>query len=245
MADKRVVIVTGGSRGIGEAISFEFARLGDTVIVNYLSNQARAEEVVAKIKEMDGQALAVKADISRLKDSQRLADEVAERFGKIDVLVNNAGLAKGGFLMLVGEDEWNEVIDTNLRGVFNMTKAVLPHMFDKKSGCIVNVSSLSGVTGLAGEVPYSAAKGGVISFTRALAKETAAFGIRVNAIAPGFIETGMMNGLTESDKEKHKKSIPLRRFGRPEEVSGVVRFLASVEAGYITGETIIVSGGIP
>lgn len=243
--DKRVVIVTGGSGGIGEAISLGFAFAGDIVVINYRSNAGRADETAQKIKAAGGEAFTVQADISSTGDAERLVAQVVLKYGRIDVLVNNAGIAKSGFLMLMGEAAWDEVIDTNLKGVYNMSKAVLPHMFDKKSGCIVNVSSLSGVTGLAGEVPYSAAKGGVISFTKALAKEVAKFGIRVNAVAPGFIDTEMMDSLNGADKERHMKSIPLGRFGRPEEVSGVVRFLASKEASYIIGETIIVSGGIP
>lgn len=243
--DKRVVIVTGGSGGIGEAISLGFARAGDIVVINYRSNAGRADETAQKIKAAGGEAFTVQADISSTGDAERLVAQVVSKYGRIDVLVNNAGIAKSGFLMLMGEAAWDEVIDTNLKGVYNMSKAVLPHMFDKKSGCIVNVSSLSGVTGLAGEVPYSAAKGGVISFTKALAKEVAKFGIRVNAVAPGFIDTEMMDSLNGADKERHMKSIPLGRFGRPEEVSGVIRFLASKEASYIIGETIIVSGGIP
>lgn len=245
MVEKRVVIVTGGSRGIGAAISEEFARLGDMVAINYRSNDAIAEQTVKMIKEAGGEASSFKADVSNPEEAKRLADEVAAKYGKIDVLVNNAGSVKGGFLMLFSEADWTSVIDANLKGVFSMCKAVLPHMFDRKSGSIVNVSSLSGITGLAGEVPYSAAKGGVIAFTKALAKETAAFGIRVNAVAPGFIDTGMMNSLNDADRQRHRKAIPLRRFGKPSEVAGVVKFLASNEAAYVTGETIIVSGGIP
>ena len=243
--DKRVVIVTGGSGGIGEAISLGFARAGDIVVINYRSNAGRAEKTAQKINAAGGEAFTVQADISSTEDAEKLVTQVVSRYGRVDVLVNNAGIAKSGFLILMGEVAWDEVIDTNLKGVYNMSKAVLPHMFDKKSGCIVNVSSLSGVTGLAGEVPYSAAKGGVISFTKALAKEVAKFGIRVNAVAPGFIDTEMMDSLNSADKERHMKSIPHGRFGRPEEVSGVVGFLASKEASYIIGETIIVSGGIP
>ncbi len=241
----RVVLVTGGSRGIGAAISLDFAGCGYSVVVNYLSNRARAEALVEKIRGAGGDAFPVRADVSKAEDVAEMVATVVDRYGRIDVLVNNAGIAKGGFLMLIDEATWQDVIDTNLRGVFNTCKSVMPHMIDAKRGAIVNVSSLSGITGLAGQVPYSAAKGGVIALTRALAKEVAHFGILVNAVAPGVIETDMTEEMTDKDKQRFIDNIPLGRFGTPEEVSGVVLFLASSAAGYITGETIVVSGGIP
>lgn len=243
--EKRVVLVTGGSRGIGGAVSVAFAGEGDIVAVNYLSNRRRAEDLVARINSSGGEAFCFQADVSKPDEAKRLVDEVAGRWDRIDVLVNNAGVARGGFLMLLNESAWDEVIDTNLRSVFNMSKAVLPHMIDRKKGVIINVSSLSAITGLAGETLYSAAKGGVISFTKAFAKEVAPFGILVNAVAPGAIETDMTGSLSAADIKRFTDMIPLKRLGRPEEVSGVIRFLASPAASYITGETIIISGGIP
>ena len=244
-SDNRVVIVTGGSRGIGEAIALAFASCGDAVVVNYLKSYGLAEDVVKKVKAAGGAGFAFKADISRLDEAMILCKTAIDRYGRIDVLVNNAGTSSSGFLMLTGSSEWESAISTNLTGVFNTCKAALQYMFDSKSGAIVNVASLAGITGLAGEVPYSAAKGGVISFTAALAKEVARFNIRVNAVAPGFIESEMTLAMSEAEKKRHAGVIPIGRFGRPSEVAGVVRFLASNEASYITGETLVVSGCIP
>ena len=242
---KRVVLVTGGGRGIGEAISVIFGKNGDIVVVNYLSNEKRAREVVAKIKEADGEAIALKADISRHDEAFRMVDEIVEKYGRLDVLVNNAGMAKGGLLMLLDEKDWDSVINANLKGVFNCCKAAVRQMIAQKKGIIINVSSLSGITGLAGQSDYSAAKGGVIAFTKAIAKELAQFGILVNAVAPGVIDTEMIGDVPEAIRKKFLEMIPLKRFGKPEEVAGIVKFLASPEASYITGEAIVVSGGLP
>jgi len=242
---KRVVLVTGGGRGIGEAISVIFGKNGDIVVVNYLSNEKRAREVVAKIKEADGEAIALKADISRHDEAFRMVDDIVEKYGRLDVLVNNAGMAKGGLLMLLDEKDWDSVINSNLKGVFNCCKAAVRQMIAQKKGIIINVSSLSGITGLAGQSDYSAAKGGVIAFTKAIAKELAQFGILVNAVAPGVIDTEMIGDVPEAIRKKFLEMIPLKRFGKPEEVAGIVKFLASPEASYITGEAIVVSGGLP
>ncbi|MBI3398662.1 MAG: 3-oxoacyl-ACP reductase FabG [Deltaproteobacteria bacterium] len=243
--DKRVVLITGGSRGIGEAISLAFAKNGDIAVVNYLSNKERAEAVVSKIKNFGGEAMAIKADVAKQDEVFKMTDEVVERYERLDVLVNNAGTAKGGLLMLLDEKDWDDVIDANLKGVFNCCKAVIRQMIAQKKGVIINISSLSGVTGLAGQSDYSAAKGGVIAFTKAIAKELAQFGILVNAVAPGLIDTAMIADIPDAVKKRFLEAIPLKRFGRPEEVAGIVKFLASPEAGYITGETIVVSGGLP
>ena len=242
---KRVVLVTGGGRGIGEAISVIFGKNGDIVVVNYLSNEKRAREVVAKIKEADGEAIALKADISRHDEAFGMIDDIVEKYGRLDVLVNNAGMAKGGLLMLLDEKDWDSVINANLKGVFNCCKAAVRQMIAQKKGIIINVSSLSGITGLAGQSDYSAAKGGVIAFTKAIAKELAQFGILVNAVAPGVIDTEMIGDVPEAIRKKFLEMIPLKRFGKPEEVAGIVKFLASPEASYITGEAIVVSGGLP
>ncbi len=243
--DKRVILVTGGSRGIGRAICLAFAAEGAAVVVNYNSSSKNAAQVALEIAEAGGEAMTVQANVANAIEVEEMVGEVIERFGKIDVLVNNAGITKGAPLLLTDEGSWNDVLDTNLKGVYNMIKSVMVHMISDRKGTIVNISSLSGITGLAGESPYSAAKGGVIAFTRAISKELAPFGILVNCVAPGAIETDMLKATPEAAKQKLLDLIPLKRFGRPEEVAGVVTFLASPEATYITGETIIVSGGLP
>lgn len=242
---RRVVIVTGGSRGIGEAICLAFAAEGAAVAVGYRTNEALADEVVKKVEAAGGEAMAVGCDVSKTGEAREMVDAVVRRFGTVDVLVNNAGIERSGLLLFTGEEDWDEVVDTNLKGVFNVSKAVVPHMIDRKNGVIVNVSSLSGITGLAGQAAYSASKGGVIAFTRALAKELAPFGILVNGVAPGMVETSMTDEMDEKIKKGFIDMIPLRRFAAAGEVAGVVRFLASPDASYITGETIVVSGGIP
>ncbi len=242
---RRIVIVTGGSRGIGAAVSRLFAASGDIVAVNYNSGKTAAEELINEITDSGGEAFSIKADISKSEDAKRLIDEVIARHEKIDVLINNAGITRNAMLMLHSEADWDDLIDINLKGVFHLCKNVTRHMFDRKSGVIINISSLSGVTGLAGASPYSATKGGLIAFTRSLAKELAPFGILVNCVAPGAVSTDMLSEMPQSEQERLKELIPLGRFGRPEEVAGVVRFLASPEASYITGETIVVSGGLP
>ncbi len=242
---RRIVIVTGGNRGIGAAISCRFATNGDIIAINYNSGKVAAEALVEEIKAGGAEAFAIQANISKSEDAKRLINEVVERYGRVDILVNNAGISKSTMLMLYNEADWDALIDINLKGVFHLCKNVSRQMFDQKSGVIINISSLSGVTGLAGEAPYSATKGGLIAFTRSLAKELAPFGIRVNCVAPGAIDTAMLAEIPESEQEKLKKIIPLGRFGLPDEVAGVVEFLASPAASYITGETIVVSGGLP
>ena len=243
--DRRVVLVTGGSRGIGEAISLTFGKSGYAVAVNYNSNRQKAESVVSSIKDAGSDAIAIKADVSKADEVFRMVDTVVEKYGRLDVLVNNAGMAKGGLLMLMDDKDWDNVIDINLKGVFNCCKAAVRQMIAQKKGAIINVSSLSGITGLSGQSDYSAAKGGVIAFTKAIAKELAQFGILVNAVAPGIIDTEMIGDIPDTVKKRFLEAIPLKRFGRPEEVAGIIKFLASPEASYITGETIVVSGGLP
>tara|TARA_B100000315_G_scaffold140420_1_gene129469 strand:+ start:582 stop:1325 length:744 start_codon:yes stop_codon:yes gene_type:complete len=242
--NKRVVLVTGGSRGIGETISLLFSSKGDIVAVNYLSNEEKAKEVVSKIEKTGGEAIAIKADVSKAAEVFNMVNKVIKQYGRIDVLINNAGNTRDVFLMLMDEKDWDAVLDTNLKGVFNCCKAVSREMIDQKRGIIINVSSLSGITGLAGQTNYSAAKAGVIAFTKSLSKELAPFGILVNAIAPGMVETEITENLPETAKKKFLDLIPLGRFGKPEEIAGVVHFLASPSAAYLTGEVIVVSGGI-
>lgn len=244
-SDRRVCLVTGASRGIGEAIARAFGRNGDIVVVNYLSNESRAHDVVGAIAASGGEAAAIKADVGIAADVTRMFDEVESRFGRLDVLVNNAGAARPGLLMLMDEADWDSVITTNLKGVFNCSKAATRQMISARKGSIINISSMSGITGLAGQTPYSAAKGGVIAFTKAAAKELAPFGIRVNVVIPGAIETEMLQDVPDDVRKRWLEMIPLKRLGRPDEVAGIVRFLASDEASYMTGEAVTVSGGIP
>jgi 3-oxoacyl-[acyl-carrier protein] reductase len=240
----RVVLVTGGGRGIGRGISLAFAEPGSRIAVNYRSDAAAAEGVVVEARLRGAEAMAVRADVTDLDQVRSMADAVAERFGEIDVLVNNAGGGRDGLLAMMEKDDWQSVIDLNLTSVFLCCRVVARRMMAERRGAIVNVSSLSGITGLPGQTNYSAAKGGVIAFTRALAQEVARFGIRVNAVAPGLIETDMAAGMSGPDRERLLTAVPLKRMGTPEEVGRVVRFLASDEASYITGETIKVTGGI-
>lgn len=242
---KRVVLVTGGSKGIGRAIAAVFATAGDTVIINYSTSHDGAEALRQELSFGNNAVSLARADVSDYAQVRHMIDSVIAEYGQIDALVNNAGIVRDGFLMLMPESDWNDVIGINLTGVFNCSKAVSQHMISRKSGVIINVASLSGITGLPGQVNYSAAKGGVIAFTRALSKELASFGIRVNAVAPGVIETDMTALFSEKTKRTFLDAIPLRRFGRPEEVASVVRFLASDDASYITGETICITGGLP
>jgi len=241
----RVVLVTGGSRGIGKAIAAAFASEGDAVIINYQRSANQAEAIRIELSTVSKSVALEQADVSDFNQVRKMVQNSIERYGQIDVLINNAGLAKDGFIMLMSERDWRDVIDVNLSGVFNCTKAVTEHMISRRRGVIINVASLSGITGLPGQVNYAAAKGGVIAFTKALSKELAPFGIRVNAVAPGIIETDMTASLNDRARERFLQAIPMRRFGTPLEVASVVKFLASDDASYITGETICITGGLP
>ena len=242
---KRVVLVTGGSRGIGRAVVARFASLGDTVILNYRSSAAEAGAVRDELTAAGAEVALAQADVADVGETRRMVDEVVRQHGRIDILVNNAGITRDGMLMLMPEDDWNDVIAVNLNGVFHAAKAVSSHMISQRSGVIVNVASLSGITGLPGQTNYAAAKGGVIAFTKALAKEVARFGIRVNAVAPGVIDTDIVSSLNEQARKTFLEAIPLRRFGAADEVAAVIAFLASEDASYITGETICITGGLP
>lgn len=241
----KVVIVTGGGRGIGAAICRSFANEGDTVVVNYNRSGLDAEKLLSELSRSKGQVVLQKADISNFAEAKQMIDNTMKSFNKIDVLVNNAGITRDGFLMLMSEEDWQTVMDVNLKGVFNCSRAACEHMISQKGGSIVNMASLSGITGLAGQTNYAASKGGVIAFTKALAKELAPFGVRVNAVAPGIIETEMIDELSDDAKKRFLDTIPMKRFGSPEEVASVVRFLSSDDASYITGETLSISGGLP
>ena len=244
MSTQRVVLVTGGNKGIGKAISTAFAANGDAVIINFNKSLDIAKTVLEELLPGNTTISIEQADVSDYRQVKQMINNIVEKYGKIDIVVNNAGIVRDGFLMLMSEKDWNDVIRINLNGVFNCSKAVSEPMISQKSGVIINIASLSGITGLPGQVNYSAAKGGVIAFTKALSKELAPFNIRVNAVAPGVIETEIVDSLNEKIKNNFLNAIPMKRFGKPDEVASVVKFLASQDAAYITGETICVTGGL-
>ena len=245
MLEGKVAIVTGGSRGIGRAIAEDLAKNGAKVVVNYNSNADAANEVVAAIETMGSEAIAVQADVSDFDQAQALAKATTEKFGQIDILVNNAGTTKDTLLMMMKEDQWDDVININLKSAFNMSKAVArPMVRKKKGGRIINISSVSGITGLPGQSNYSASKAGMIGFSKALAKELGVRAITVNCIAPGFIPTDLTSILEEDRKNWIIENTPLGRMGKPEEIAHAVTFLASDRAAFITGETLRVDGGI-
>jgi 3-oxoacyl-[acyl-carrier protein] reductase len=238
----QVAIVTGASRGIGRATALALASEGANLVVNYASSSQAAEEVVAKIQEGGGQAIALKADVSQPDQVDALVNAAMEKWGRVDVLVNNAGITRDTLLLRMKPDDWQAVIDLNLTGVFLCTKAVSKIMLKQKSGRIINVTSVSGLMGNPGQANYAAAKAGVIGFTKTIAKELASRAITVNAVAPGFISTDMTHGL---DSDEILKFIPLARYGQPEEVAGLIRFLAAdPAAAYITGQVMNVDGGM-
>jgi len=244
MSTQRVVLVTGGNKGIGKAISTAFAANGDAVVINFNKSLDIAKTVLEELLPRNTTISLEQADVSDYRQVKQMINNIVEKYGKIDIVVNNAGIVRDGFLMLMSEKDWNDVIRINLNGVFNCSKAVSEPMISQKSGVIINIASLSGITGLPGQVNYSAAKGGVIAFTKALSKELAPFNIRVNAVAPGVIETEIVDSLNEKITNNFLNVIPMKRFGKPDEVASVVKFLASQDAAYITGETICVTGGL-
>lgn len=238
------VIVTGGSRGIGRAIALEFAKKGANVVINYVSSENEADTVASEIRNLGVEALIVKGDVSSFDDSKKIIDECIDKFGSVDILVNNAGITKDGLLMRMKEESFDRVLDINLKGVYNTCRNAISHMIKQKSGKIINISSVVGVIGNAGQANYAASKAGVIGFTKSIAKEVASRGITINAIAPGFIQSDMTDVLGENVKKAMLDVIPVKRFGTPDEIAKVATFLASDDAGYITGQVINVDGGM-
>lgn len=240
----RVALVTGASRGIGKAIALKLASDGFAVGVNYASSSEKADEVVSQIQEGGGQAVAVQADVGDADAVAAMFATVTEELGPVTVLVNNAGITDDGLLLRMNLDQWDNVITTNLRSVYLCTKAALRSMIRAKGGRVINISSVSGVSGNPGQANYAASKAGVIGFTKSMAKEVGSRGITVNAVAPGFIATDMTDALGDDATEAAAAQISLGRLGSPEEVASVVGYLASDEASYITGQTIVVDGGL-
>ena len=244
MLENKVALVTGASRGIGKAIALDLASNGASIAVNYAGNEAKANEVVDEIKANGGNAIAIKADVSNGDEVQAMIKEVLNEFGQLDILVNNAGITRDNLLMRMKDSEWDDVIDTNLKGVFLCTKAVTRQMMKQRNGRFINITSVVGVSGNAGQANYVAAKAGVIGLTKTTAKELASRNITVNAVAPGFITTDMTDELNEDIKADLLKQIPLATLGEPSDIANVVTFLASEKSKYITGQTLHVNGGM-
>lgn len=240
----KCALITGATRGIGKQIAITLAKQGYNIALNYRKENEELENTKKEIEKIGVQVLAVKGDVANFEDCENFVKQVIERFGQIDVLVNNAGITKDMLLMRMKKEDFEQVIDTNLVGTFNVTKNVVPYMMKARSGRIINISSVVGISGNAGQTNYSASKAGIIGFTKSLAKEIASRNILVNAVAPGFIETNMTDVLKDDVKQEIAKNIPLKRMGTAQDVANVVKFLASDDSSYITGQVINVDGGM-
>lgn len=238
----KVAVITGASRGLGRAIAEEFARSGADLVVNY--NSTPCHDLVEYVEQQGRKAIAVQADVSKVADCDRLIDEAVKTFGKIDILVNNAGITRDTLLMRMDEEAWDSVIATNLKSAYATCKAACRPMMKARTGCIINISSVSGLMGQAGQANYAASKAGLIGFTKTIAREFASRGIRANVIAPGFISSDMTSVLDEKIKEQVLKEIPLNAFGDPSDIANAALYLASDMGRYVTGSTLVVDGGI-
>ena len=244
MLTGKIAVVTGASRGIGKEIAKTLAAKGATVVVNYNGSAARAEETVKEIEALGGKAEALQCNVAEYDKAAEMMEYVVKTYGRVDILVNNAGITRDNLLMKMSEEEFDAVLNTNLKGAFNCIKHISRQMLKQKSGHIINISSVSGVMGNAGQVNYSASKAGVIGMTKAVAREMASRGITCNAVAPGFIKTDMTDVLSDTIKENINAQIPMKKFGETEDVANLVAFLASDAAKYITGQVICVDGGM-
>lgn len=242
MLEGKVALITGASRGIGKATAIKFAENGAAVIVNYHESKVAADSLVEQIESMGGKALAVKADVKNYNELKEMFNTIKERFGRLDILVNNAGVLKDGLIMMTSENDWENIINTNLKGVFNSIQIASKIMMKQGGGRIINVSSIVGTHGNAGQVVYSASKAGVIGITKSAAKELAPYGISVNCVAPGLIDTDMTRHLKPEIKDRLISNIYMKRMGRPEDVANVILFLASDLSNYVNGQTIGVDG---
>lgn len=244
MLRDKVALVTGGSRGIGRAIVLSLAKEGAKVLINYKGNEKAAMETLEEVKKIGAEGEIFRADVSVEEEVEKMFNFILEKWGRLDILVNNAGITKDNLLIRMKNEEWDQVINTNLKGVFYCTRAAVKIMLKQRYGRIINVSSVIGLRGNIGQANYAAAKAGIIGFTKAVAREVASRGITVNAVAPGFILTDMTEVLSEEMKKKVLEEIPMGRFGNPEDVANAVKFLASDEASYITGVVLSIDGGL-
>lgn len=244
LLENKVALITGGSRGIGEAIVLKFAEHGAQIAFTYLSSEEKAQELVRRVEALGVKAKAYKSDAADYAAAEQLVKDVMQEFGQLDICVNNAGISRDNLLLRITPEQWDEVMQANLKSVFNLTKQVIRPMMKARQGSIINMSSIVGVRGNAGQASYAASKAGILGFTKSIAAELGSRNVRCNAIAPGFIETDMTQYLKEGENNQWAEKIPLQRFGKPEEIANVALFLASDMSGYVTGQVISACGGM-